>query len=85
MCLVRVLDKNGLSSLQDRAMQVTGANTGLPLPLLWMDYQARCVLVVITAPKVSVDSMTLIISSVHAKSSYASFRERSRNSLKICS
>lgn len=86
MCLVRVLDKNGLSSLQDRAMQVIGANMGLLLPLLWMDYQARCVLLVITAPKVSVDSVTLIISSsAQAKSSYASFMERSINSLKISS
>lgn len=83
MCLVRVLDKNGLSSPQDRAMEVTGANMGLPLPLLRMDYQARCVLLVITAPKVSVDSMTLIISSVHAKSGYASFMEQSRNSLRF--
>lgn len=67
-------------------MQVIGANVGLPLPLLWMDYQARCVLLVITAPKVSVDSMTLIISSsVQAKTGYASFMERSINSLKICS
>lgn len=55
-------------------MQVIGASVGLPLPLLWMDYQARCVLLVITAPEVSVVSMTLIISSsVQAKTGYASF------------
>lgn len=66
-------------------MQVIGANVGPPLPLLWMDYQARCVLLVITALKVSLDSMTFIISSsVQAKNSYASFMERSINSLKIC-
>lgn len=58
-------------------MQVIGANVGLPLPFLWMDYQARCVLLVTTAPKVSVDSMTLIISSssVQAKTGYASFMD----------
>lgn len=44
-------------------MQAIGANAGLPLPLLWMDYQAHCVLLAITAPEVSVDSVTLILAS----------------------
>lgn len=64
-------------------MQVIGANVGLPLPLLWMDHQARCVLLAISAPEVSVDSMTLII--VQAKTGYASFMEQSLNRHKICS